>query len=365
MQRKITLIYLGRLGAGPVYSLQMTEALSKYCRLQIILSSYVSNKLEWIACFKDIPGVELHFFNTYQSSLGFFLSLFRISGFMRLRQIVSIFSPDVIYAPFEILWGAIIFRILCNIPLVYTVHDVIPHTGTPLIEKMIRKNTMRLAQKIIILNRKDLSLMSNISGLPKEKIKVIPHASFSCYQRSFDKSKLNRIYHTILFVGRIDKYKGLNLLLDAFEEVVKHKEIHLIIAGKGDLSMCEFQLQRLKPYITVINRWIDDSEFEDLFKRIDFVVLPYLEATQSGVIAMSFGFGKSVIATKVGALEEQVAEGTGVLVEVSSQALSKAILDMYTTHSYLQMGENALEYARKKMTWENSASMLIDFIYNT
>ncbi len=363
MERKITLVYLGRLGAGPVYSLQMAKALSKYCRLQIILSSYVSNKQQWIAGFQDVPDAELHFFDTYQSSLGFFLSLFRLSRFLALRKVIYAFSPDAIYAPFEVLWGPVLFRMLRNIPLVYTVHDVIPHTGTGRVQKMIHKSTIRLAKKIIILNHKDLPLISVASGLPKDKIKVISHAAFSCYRTSSDKGKTKQIYHTVLFVGRIDKYKGVNLLLDAFEEVVKYKKIHLIIAGKGDLSAYEDQLQRLKPHITLINRWIDDSEFEDLFKKIDFVVLPYLEATQSGVIAMSFGFGKPVIATKVGALEEQVAEGTGMLVEVSSQALSKAILDMYTTHSYLQMGENALEHARKKMTWEISASTLMDFIY--
>ena len=93
------------------------------------------------------------------------------------------------------------------------------------------------------------------------------------------------------------------------------------------------------------------------------MVLPYLRASQSGVIPMSFALGRTVIATRVGALEEQVKEGTGKLVEPDSKCIADAIDTMYATENRIvEMSKRAKEFADYELTWAHSAELLINFV---
>jgi glycosyltransferase involved in cell wall biosynthesis len=76
------------------------------------------------------------------------------------------------------------------------------------------------------------------------------------------------------------------------------------------------------------NRFIPDEETAQLFLDADVVVLPYIEASQSGVIAISREFGLPVVATGVGGLPEAVRDGeTGLIVPTRDPAaLAQAIL---------------------------------------
>ena len=101
----------------------------------------------------------------------------------------------------------------------------------------------------------------------------------------------------------------------------------------------------------------------DIIENSDFMVLPYLRASQSGVIPMSFALGRTVIATRVGALEEQVKEGTGKLVGLDSECIADAIDTMYATESRIvEMSKRAKEFADNELTWAHSAELLINFV---
>lgn len=116
----------------------------------------------------------------------------------------------------------------------------------------------------------------------------------------------------------------MDLLIDAFEKV-KMSDLSLIIAGSGSIPEELRGKISDNKRITLINRYIKDEEFEQLLNKVDFVVLPYKRASQSGVIPMSFAFGKAVIATRVGALEEQLPDGTGIIVAPTHECIAEAI----------------------------------------
>lgn len=100
----------------------------------------------------------------------------------------------------------------------------------------------------------------------------------------------------ILFFGRIEEYKGINLLIEAFlscEEV--NNEYYLVIAGSGELRSKSVQSSR----IIMLNRYIKDSEIACLYKKASAVVYPYISATQSGVLTLAFFFGTPVLASDV------------------------------------------------------------------
>ena len=117
----------------------------------------------------------------------------------------------------------------------------------------------------------------------------------------------------LLFFGRIDKYKGIGNLLKAYGEV-SNRTLPLVIAGGGEFTDEEKKLIEKCSNLTVINRYISDGEMKWLLRNMTAAVLPYIEATQSGVIPLAYLFGKPVIVSNVAGLTQFVVqEETGVV----------------------------------------------------
>ena len=130
----------------------------------------------------------------------------------------------------------------------------------------------------------------------------------------------------LLFFGRVLKYKGLPLLLDALELLRREGvDVQFGIAGAGDLSGQRARLSEMGA--TVINRWIDDSEVAELIENYDAVVASHIECSQSGVIATAHGSGIPVVGMPIGGIAEQIVDGwTGVLAErPEARSLAHAI----------------------------------------
>ena len=110
-------------------------------------------------------------------------------------------------------------------------------------------------------------------------------------------------------------------------------------------------------------RWIEDDEVASLLVDVDILVVPYIEATQSGVIPLAYALSKPVIATCVGGIPEQVPSDCGVLVSPNDiKALEDAIMGFYSNPLKIkEMGNNALKYATEELSWSKSAQLLLDF----
>ena len=87
----------------------------------------------------------------------------------------------------------------------------------------------------------------------------------------------------ILFFGTVDKYKGVDLLVDAYCNLTC-KSLKLVIAGRG------FDIETHNENIIRINRFIEDEEVAYLFKKAKFIVYPYRSATMSGVLSLAYYF---------------------------------------------------------------------------
>ncbi|QWB95444.1 glycosyltransferase [Mycoplasmatota bacterium] len=145
-----------------------------------------------------------------------------------------------------------------------------------------------------------------------------------------------------LFFGRITKYKGLNILWEAYKRLLdKYKQqITLSIVGEGDLKL---NVNEIKKTIgtNVVNEWIPNEDLYKYFGRKNVVlVCPYIDATQSGVIMLGYDFLVPVIATKTGGIPEQVQDNvTGLLIEPNSidelyKAMEKFILNIDILSKY-------------------------------
>jgi glycosyltransferase involved in cell wall biosynthesis len=131
----------------------------------------------------------------------------------------------------------------------------------------------------------------------------------------------------LLFLGRIMRYKGLSLFIDALERLrASGIEFEAGVFGEGDLGPERDRLHALGAEID--NRWIGEGEIGPILSRFDVVVASHVEASQSGVVAVSLGSGVPVVVTPVGGLPLQVADGVNGLVTAAatSEALAATIV---------------------------------------
>ncbi len=85
-------------------------------------------------------------------------------------------------------------------------------------------------------------------------------------------------------------------------------------------------IDRLRQVGLVENRWVPEGEVGSLLAWADGVVLPYREASQSGVAAAAVEAGRFVVATRVGGLPDQLRDAPGlVLCAPESTDLARAI----------------------------------------
>lgn len=116
----------------------------------------------------------------------------------------------------------------------------------------------------------------------------------------------------MFFFGRIEFYKGIELLYKSFIENENLKDVPLVIAGKGNIYF-ERNISKERQ-IRFVNRFIDDAEMNDLFSNAKIVVLPYTSATQSAVTSLSYFYNKPMIVSDILGLKDSVIENkTAVL----------------------------------------------------
>jgi len=128
----------------------------------------------------------------------------------------------------------------------------------------------------------------------------------------------------LLFFGYVRKYKGLDILIEAFPKILStNPKAKLLIVGEFyDDPKDYFELikkLKIEEQVKVINQFVPNEDVAKYYQAADVVILPYRSATQSGILNVAYGFYKPVIVTAVGGLAEFVDEGkTGFVVKPNS-----------------------------------------------
>lgn len=191
-----------------------------------------------------------------------------------------------------------------------------------------------------------------------------PHPMYDSFGPSMDKGEakkrlgLNSDTNYLLFFGFIRKYKGLDLLLEAFaDERLADKNIHLIIAGEyydnEDFYKEIISRNHLEERLVQSNSFIPDAEISKYFCACDLVVQTYKDATQSGVTQIAYFYDKPMLVTDVGGLAELVPHNeVGYVVQKDKKEIADAILDFYKNERYDVFSKN-VKQRKSLFSWKN------------
>jgi glycosyltransferase involved in cell wall biosynthesis len=162
-------------------------------------------------------------------------------------------------------------------------------------------------------------------GVAEELIHVIPRATPAAVDGTADR----QTGATILFFGTVFPYKGLEDLIQAVPAVARAiPEVTLVVAGQGIGHDRYRRLAAGSPQVRFEQRFVPRVERDELFRRASVVVLPYLDATTSGVVPVAQLFAKPVVATDVGGLGEQIGGGGVVVPAGDGGALAQALVGL-------------------------------------
>lgn len=351
--------FWGRTAGGARYSLEVAKALSAIPGLNLYLS--LSRQSEFFDEFEalSLPGLHV---DTYESFGEMLWQVRHLPKYRRqLAQLIRENKIDVVYAPMTHIWNCAIAPVFRKngVRYVLTMHDAITHKGDiEWLKNFLLRHDVMSSDKCITLTEAVKRRVHEIYDYPLNSIDVVPHGAFKYGDfsvRSLPEGRPLRV----LFYGRILKYKGLGLLLDAMSIIAEKggtDKFALEVWGDGEMSPYQAQLDCLVELgcsIHVVNRWIDESEIEEIFRNADICALPYVEASQSGVAAIAFATALPLVATPQPGLQEQLADGGGVVSsEVSAESFAEALLSVATDSDlYEQLSRAGLCHAEDGLSW--------------
>jgi glycosyltransferase involved in cell wall biosynthesis len=254
-------------------------------------------------------------------------------------------------------------------PTVVTVHDMQPHPGDhntlPGTFRALRA-VARRADRVIV-HAPHVEAQGRAAGIAADRVRVLAHGELG--SRYVEPGRLPLPASpsdrpTVLFFGRAQGYKGLDVLAAAMPEVAaKVPGCRLVVAGAGPSLDQVFPADGPQPeWLEVLRGRVDDDEVVRVFTEASVVALPYREASQSGVAALAAGFGRPVVASAVPGLQDIVEPGvTGTLVEPDSvSALTDELVSMLTRPEQLaELGAGAAQAAAGRLSWQVIASETI------
>ncbi|HVC60789.1 MAG TPA: glycosyltransferase [Acetobacteraceae bacterium] len=302
----------GRFGGAPRFAAALSQAIGSLPGTEAVLS--LSNGAE-LLCSSAAPRCDLPV-TTYGGLASFALRAtaapFTVRGLA--RRIRSL-RPDLAVCaqpgPLDLLMAAALRRL--RVPFVALVHDADAHPGDgmPLQMRLQRALCRRAAAVGALTAHVGARLRAQgLAGTASRPLLLLSHPPVAFHVPPRPPGP-DGARHLLSF-GRLLPYKGLDLLAEALARLGPRPGLAVRVVGFGPESVTLDALRAL-PGVTVENRWVPEDAVGCLLGWSDALVLPYREASQSGVAAAALAAGRRVLATRVGGLEEQLAGAPGAI----------------------------------------------------
>lgn len=293
-----------------------------------------------------------------------------------VAKLIGIEKPDLVIMPESSIFTLQVLMLLpVYLKTALFIHDVTPHPSnmgvkrklTYFLSRITAKRGFKIATNIVVLSKNSYRLFIERYNNFKDKVILytlgghIPFTNGRIMCPNELESKIEDNY--ALFFGRIDKYKGVERLVRVYKTIEGRGEkiIPLVIAGRGVLDNVTEDMIQHSQNLLYLNRFIKDEEMIWLFEHCKFVVLPYSQASQSGVLPISYAFGKPVAASNIEGLKEFVDVGeTGFLFD-NDDELGKVLVKL-SNEDLSIISDKCKIYSKKEFDWRKNTQELIHTI---
>ncbi len=248
--------------------------------------------------------------------------------------------------------------------------NLVPHEHRPFDREFTRWMLRNSDGYLVMSESVERDLDALKPGAPRRRVRHPLYAQFDRGRVTRDEARarlgIAPEAEVALFFGFIRRYKGLDLLLDAWPLVRARRPVELVVAGEfyDDADLCRTKAAAAggPPAVRLLDRYLPDAEVETVFKAADVVVLPYRTATQSGVTEVAYALGLPVITTDVGGLAETVTPESGLIVPPENPpALAEAIVRYFAEGLAPGLGAG-VEAVRRVHSWEALAGSTLELI---
>lgn len=226
---------------------------------------------------------------------------------------------------------------------VLTVHNLLPHDRHSPINVWLCRGIYAAAGRYMVHTKRMAAGLAQAFNIDSSRIVVVEHG-IDRYRpdngtgRASMRARLGIGTHerVLLFFGKIARYKGLDILLDAFGRPEARSADRLVVAGMcpdrylAQALAAQREAHTRREAIAWQEGYVDDADIVPLLHAADVVVLPYRHIDQSGVVFMALATGLPIVATDVGSLADYVGETGGVVVPPNNpEALARGIATVF------------------------------------
>lgn len=366
--KNVLIVYLGKIGGPSAFSFELACGFAKAGHnVYALLSNANEMKDSWDK-HKEIQSIYIYTGDTKRIVSASFNMEFNLRGKLKYKYKDVEFDYVIYTMPHP--WSYRIGSAFRTKKHVMFCHDPIAHSSAWQVYRIISDYLLKKCDEIFVLTKSFIPIIEKNFGVSSNHVHFVPHGRMSIYKDNDSKSDNNTETdcYNFIFFGNITGYKGLNILGKAYrlllDEPDNGKEYKLTIAGRGDFSPFREVYDGL-PSVQLENRFIPDDEVAEIFRKPNSIlILPYLDATQSGVIPIAMEFGVPVIASDTGGLREQLNDGElGVLFECGNEEALKNAMKNMTEHPelVLELKKKTKSYLHK-LNWDNIAHSMVEQI---
>lgn len=256
--------------------------------------------------------------------------------------------------------------------VVFVCHNVFPHERFPM-DKFLTRLALKGGSHYIVHAREEAEELKKIRQKPDYVFTPHPTYHAFCFEgmgreRAREELQIAPGERILLFFGYVREYKGLKFLLQAMPEICrKDDKVRLWVVGEFGADREDYlaliRKLGIQDRVRVKDSYTPDREVEKYFAAADLVVLPYISATQSGIVQIAYGFTRPVVVTAVGGLPDVVTDGeTGYVVEPGRpEAIAAAVAAFFGEDQAQYMTEN-IEKESGRFSWERMGEVVEGFM---